>query len=380
MNLAGVTLEELTTDPHPALAAARETGPISWLPALGGWVVTTRQAAVDVMRDATRFTVDDPRFTTGRILGPSMLSTDGAEHVRHRSPFNGWFSDRAELQRLTAWMTERARSLVAGIEPDGRAELRDRIAAPLAAETVAHALHLDPPGAPTLLEWYRSIVDGVQRLTAGRDAGDAYDAYDDLARAVARTIEAAPPPPLAAANRALAPVEVTANAAVILFGGIETSEGATANALWHLLNHPDVLAAVRRDRSLVAGAVEESLRLEPAAATVDRYATIDVDMHGASIRAGDYVVVSIAGANRDPAVFPEPHRYLPGRPNVRSHTTFALGPHACLGIHLARAQTTAAIDAVLDGLDHIELGATATGPTGLVFRKAASLDSMWTRR
>ena len=381
MSLAAITIDELTADPHGALAHARDIGPIAWLPALDGWVVTGRRAAVDVMRDDERFTVDDPRFTTGQILGPSMLSTDGRAHSRHRAPFNGWFSDRGELQRLTAWMTDRARILVAELEPHGRAELRTALAAPLAAETVAHALRLDPPGAGALLEWYAAIVDGVQRLTAGLDAGGgAALAYRDLATAIEAASRPDPPPPLAQAFQALSPTEVVANAAVILFGGIETSEGATANALWHLLTHPDALATVRADRSLVAAAVEESLRLEPAAATIDRYATTDVELHGASIRAGDYVVVSLAGANRDPDVFADPDDFVLGRPNVRTHTTFALGPHACLGIHLARAQTTAAVEAVLDGFDHLELDVGAAGPVGLVFRKAASLDATWTPR
>lgn len=380
MRLDTVTLDDLAADPHPALAAARDAGPITWLPALEGWIVTTRRAAVDVMRDSVRFTVDDPRFTTGRILGPSMLSTDGAEHNRHRTPFTGWFSDRNELDRLTAWMKAHARQLTAEIEPTGRAELRTALAAPLAAATVAHALRLDPPGAPVLLDWYRSIVDGVQRLTAGLDAAGAPAAYRRLADAIGEATRGEPPEPLVEAVRELAPRDVAANAAVILFGGIETSEGATANALWHLLTNPEVLGAVRTDRTLLPGAVEESLRLEPAAATIDRYATADIELHGASIRAGDYIAVSLAGANRDPAVFHEPDHFALDRPNVRSHTTFALGPHACLGIHLARAQTIAGIDAVLDGLDGIELGPDAAGPHGLVFRKAASLDTNWTSR
>ena len=380
MNLDSLTLDDLTADPHPVLAAARAAGPITWLPALDGWLVTTRRAAVDVMRDPDRFTVDDPRFTTGQILGPSMLSTDGEDHTRHRTPFNGWFSDRGELDRLTTWMAARARTLTAELEPTGRAELRTALAAPLAAQTVAHALRLDPPGAAVLLEWYRSIVDGVQRLTAGLDAGDAPSAYRRLAAAIGEATRSEPPAPLVEAVRILAPAEVAANAAVILFGGIETSEGATANALWQLLTHPDVLATVRADRTLLAAAVEESLRLEPAAATIDRYATVDVDLHGASIRAGDYVVVSLAGANRDPEAFPEPDRFRLDRPNVRAHTTFALGPHACLGIHLARAQTIAGIDAVLDGFDGIELGRDAAGPHGLVFRKATALDTTWIPR
>ena len=71
----------------------------------------------------------------------------------------------------------------------------------------------------------------------------------------------------------LDPGEVVSNAAVIMFGGIETTEGMILNAVWYLLHRPDLFAAVVDDPGLVPAAVEESLRLEPAAAVVDRYAT-----------------------------------------------------------------------------------------------------------
>src|SRR5947199_6527002 len=84
---ATATLDELEDDPFPLLARLREREPVSWLPALGGWLVTRRDLALRVMRDSETFTVDDPRFSTGQVVGRSMLTTDGAEHGRHRDPF-----------------------------------------------------------------------------------------------------------------------------------------------------------------------------------------------------------------------------------------------------------------------------------------------------
>ena len=84
---AAATTEELEADPHPLLARLREHEPVSWLPALGGWLVTPRELALQVMRDPETFTVDDPRFSTGQVVGRSMLTLDGAEHGRHREPF-----------------------------------------------------------------------------------------------------------------------------------------------------------------------------------------------------------------------------------------------------------------------------------------------------
>ena len=84
---AAVTLEQLERDPHPMLARLRAEEPVSWLPALDGWIVTRRDLAMQVMRDAAAFTVDDPRFSTAQVVGPSMLSLDGDAHRRHRDPF-----------------------------------------------------------------------------------------------------------------------------------------------------------------------------------------------------------------------------------------------------------------------------------------------------
>src|SRR5919198_198459 len=84
---AGATLEELEESPYALPARLREAGPVSWLRVLDGWLVTRRDEALRVMRDAATFTVDDPRFSTGQVVGPSMLTLDGAEHAKHREPF-----------------------------------------------------------------------------------------------------------------------------------------------------------------------------------------------------------------------------------------------------------------------------------------------------
>src|SRR5215212_6256633 len=99
---AAVTLAQLELDPHPVLSRLREREPVSWLPALGGWLVTRRGLALEAMRDSEPFTVDDPRFSTGQVVGPSMLTVDGPEHGRHRDPFAPSFRLDAVRTRFTA--------------------------------------------------------------------------------------------------------------------------------------------------------------------------------------------------------------------------------------------------------------------------------------
>ena len=166
---------------------------------------------------------------------------------------------------------------------------------------------------------------------------------------------------------------------MLLSGGIETTEGMIATALMYLLSDAAALARVRADPSLLAGAVEETLRLEPAAATVDRYATRDVEFGGASIRAGDLVTISIAAANRDPAAFDDPDAFVLDRANARRHLAFAAGPHVCIGMHLARLEAHTALARTLERLPGLRLDPAHPAPAvrGLVFRKPPALHATW---
>jgi cytochrome P450 len=166
---------------------------------------------------------------------------------------------------------------------------------------------------------------------------------------------------------------------VLLFGGIETTEGMIANAIVHLLSHPDQLAAVRAEPELLANAIEESLRLEPAAAVIDRYATRAVELAGAPIGERELVVISIAGANRDPSVFPDPDRFDVRRENAKLHAAFAHGPHVCIGMHLARLEAQTGVARVLERLPGLRLDPDHPPvPRGLVFRKPGELRVRWT--
>ena len=374
---AALTLERLDADPYGPLAHLRETEPVAWVPVLDGWLVTRRDLCIAVMRDAGRFTVDDPRFSTAQVVGPSMLSLDGDEHRRHRDPFAQAFLRPEARNRFTERVQREARGLVDALAPAGRAEIHRDLAGPLAVRVVASALDLldVPPGV--VLGWYDEIVAAVDRVSVGGEIGTrARDAVSALSGQVAATIDQGRGV-LADATATLAPAEVVSNAAVMMFGGIETSEGMTTSLFWHLLGDPDQMAAVRADRSLIVNAVEESLRLEPAAGRVDRYATADTELAGASIRQGDLVIVSLTAANRDPATFADPDRFDLSRPNSRSHLAFAQGPHACVGIHLARLEAQSALEAVLDGWPGVRLDAGSTAPSGVIFRKPRSLPVSW---
>ena len=307
-----------------------------------------------------------------RATGVRSTASSGANEVHARLASFTW--------------TETGR-LVSVIEPRGAAELRRAVAGPLAVAVMAEALGLGRADPVQVLAWYDGIVAAVQAEAATAEAhapavGPAGTAaFAELAASL-REVIAAPGSAslLSEAAGPLTEAEVISNAAVMMFGGIETTEGMIANALLHLLSSPAQLELVLADRGLVPAAIEESLRLEPAAAVVDRYATTDARLGGAGVRAGDQVTVSIAGANRDPAVFGEPDVFDVRRPNAGRHLAFAHGPHFCLGAHLARLEAQVAIGILLGRLPRLRLDPRyPSAPRGLVFRKPPDLRVRWNR-
>ena len=381
---ASATIAELEgPSPHALHDRLRAAEPVSWLPVLDGWLVTRRDLVSEVMRDAVAYTVDDPRFTTAQVVGPSMLSLDGAEHARHRAPFAHAFRLDAVRTRFAAIVEELCDGLLDRIERYGEADLRTALSGPLSVATMAVALGLDdlPPDVP--LGWYRAIVTEVTDLSAGRPvSGKGEAAFDELARALVPVLERGAGSSLLADalkdGEGLTAEEAVSNAAVLLFGGIETTDGMIANLLHHVLSDETALAELREQPSLVENAVEESLRLEPAAAVLDRYTTGEVELAGVPLGERELVRVSLSAANRDPAVFSDPHRLDLHRPATRLHTTFAHGPHVCLGLHLARLEARVALTRVLERLPDVELApGHDSAPDGLVFRKPPELRVRW---
>jgi cytochrome P450 len=359
-----LTVEQLTGDPHPHWHRLRAEAPVVRVPALDGWVVLSHSAASAVLRDPDGFTVADPRFSTGQLFGPSMLSTDGAEHAR----FNTAFAPGLRIGSVRERFAEHVRIEVARLLAGRREiELRSQLAGPLAVSVMRELLGLTGIEPDTLLAWYAAIVHGVDRISAGSDAGSAaVQAHAELSAQIAAAIAGRRTE--LGSDDTLTPAEWVANAGILLFGGIETTEGMIALAAWHLLRHPEQAAAVGRNPALIPAAIEESLRLEPAAARVDRYTTRPVTVAGVRIPAGELVIVSLSAANRDPAVFENPDSFDLARPNANRQLAFAAGPHYCLGAQLARLETQAVLGELLSRQASL-VEERSEPPRGLVFRK-----------
>lgn len=371
---AALTTDTLERDPHPALAQLRAHEPVSWVPALGGWLVTRYDFAVVVMRDPETFTVQDERFSTARLVGASMLSLDGTEHTRHRAAFAAPFRPAAVRAQFAAAVQAECDALLDALAGAGAGDLRAQFAGPLAARVLTRALGLPADEADQVRAYYRAIVAAVDALTAGEAvpaAGAA--AHQALAQRLLDAAAEAGEGSLlrAAASSQLNAAELVANAIVLLFGGIDTTEGMIANALVLLLTAARPAPDLER-------VIEESLRLEPAAAMVDRYATADTQLASASISSGELVHVSLTASGRDPAVFADPDHAQLRTPRARGHLAFAQGPHVCVGVHLARLETRVALAAALQRLPGLRLDPDRPPRTrGLVFRKPDAVHAYW---
>jgi cytochrome P450 len=149
--------------------------------------------------------------------------------------------------------------------------------------------------------------------------------------------------------------ELVAMTFELILAGHETTSNAISNGMWLLLRHPDQLARLRQAPEAISGAVEEILRYEsPAPMALSRVATTDVDLGGTVVPEGESVLVLLAAANRDPAVFDDPHRFDVFRTD-NEQIGFGTGGHYCLGAALARIELNIVFPALLARLPGLRL-------------------------
>ena len=176
----------------------------------------------------------------------------------------------------------------------------------------------------------------------------------------------------------LSDAEMIANLLIVLFGGIETTESMIGNALWAVLSHPAIARTVVADPAKIEAVIEESMRWDPAVQSCTRFTTEPVEIRGVQIPANETVQCMLGAANRDPAHFPDPDRFDPGRANAGDHLAFGAGRHFCLGASLARIEAEQALVRVFAGLPGVRLDPSRpTRPHGHEFRTPPAVWVLW---
>jgi cytochrome P450 len=366
-----------------ALDRLRASEPVSWVPALGGWLVTNHALARDVLSPRSSFTVWADANLVRASLGVMMLTSDGEEHDRQRAPFDEPFRMRAVQERFAEPVAARVGALLEEIRPRGTCELAADFAAPFAIGVAGDVLGLGLDDVPRIQSFYDAfagamVYDGDPEPQRRADAARA-----ELDAILAGEIERARRVPDGSITSAVAnaPARVLDDAAlaaqlrVILFGAIETVESMVLNAVLLLLAHPDQLAVVRAEPARLGNAVDEAMRLIPPVAFIERWTDADTTLGGIALGPGEFVGVSTLAANRDPDVFGDPLVFDVRRPNSRHHLAFSFGVHHCLGFNMARMQGEVAVRAILE-LPALEL-VEAAEPRGFAFRKPDRLQLRW---
>jgi len=332
----------------------------------------------------TGTTVEAEENLVRASLGRMMLTTDGDEHTRLRTPFERPFRMRDVGDLFEGAIAAETEALLDGLVPDGQCELGEAFAAPLAVRMTGRVLGLSLDDVARIDGFYSAfagamVYDGdpePQRLAdAARGELDAV-LHADLARCRREPDASITSAVFNDPDTGVDDDETVAQLRVIMFGGIETIQAAIMNTLLLLLRDPAQLEAVHADRALLSSAVEESLRLIPPVAFIERWTSSPTTIGTVDLGPGEFLGASVLAANRDPRAFPDPLRYDVHRENARRHLAFSFGEHFCLGAHLARLEITEALGRLLDRLPGLRL-VDCEEPAGFAFRRPARLELAW---
>jgi cytochrome P450 len=368
----------------PSLDRLRESEPVSWAPALGGWLVTSYPLARNVLARTADFTVWAEPNLVRASLGVMMLTSDPPEHERQRQPFDEPFRMRSVRERFEGRVSARVDLLLDELSPRGSCELVVDFAAPFAVGVAGDILGLSLDDVPRIQGFYEAFAgamtyDGDPEPQRHADA--ARGALDEiLLRELARARER-PDGSITSAvvndpATELTDERIAAQLRVILFGAIETVESMVVNAVLLLLQHPEQLAVVRVEPGLVPNAVEEAMRVIPPVAFIERWTPAPTSIGGVELGRGEFVGISTVAAGRDPMVFEDPLRFDVRRENARHHLAFSFGVHHCLGFNMARLQGPIAVEAILERLPALQL-VDAPDPHGFAFRRPSGLHLRW---
>jgi cytochrome P450 len=164
----------------------------------------------------------------------------------------------------------------------------------------------------------------------------------------------------------------------LLPAGAETTSRSTASLAFGLLTHPDQLAEVQADRNLLPQAVEEGIRWETPLLNFMRETTCDTELGGVQIRAGSMMAVNLGSANHDETRWDDPEQFDIFRER-KPHIGFGHGAHVCIGMHLARLESSIIFNTLFDRLPGLRLDPEAPAPyvSGMMFRSPPRLDVVW---
>jgi cytochrome P450 len=307
----------------------------------------------------------------GDEKGRSVLEMDGVEHRAHRKAMQPQFKrTQTSTWWRERWLGDIIDRLVDRLKTKNKAELNIEYCARIPVHTITRAIGLSGDESLTFREAFvksglsplvtpeeRKVAAAtVERMLLDLVARRRVERQDDLVSSLIDTEVRLP-----GDIRPLTDREIMIHSRIVMIAGGGTTWRQMGITLWALLTHPEQLAAVKADRSLLAPAIEESLRWNATAPVFNRLVVADTEIDGVLIPEGSVVDICLGAANRDPARFERPDEYDLFRPH-RGHLGFGNGEHQCLGQDVARSEMIVGIEALLDAFPNIRLDPDAPAP------------------
>ena len=300
------------------------------------------------------------RFYGAPPMDSMMIAQNGPEHVRQRRIHNRFFSPSASA-RYAERVTVVAGKSVARLAGRTRAELVEDLIARYPMAVFLDLLGIPDDLGDQGLAWVRAIVTWLGSPMNEELAAPGRQAFTELRNYTDSLVAGAEPSDNLLGEVIRAHVveggfstEACSTAVVsLLLGGFETTIQMLSGTLAALLLHPDALARVRGDRTLIDAAVDEAFRWANPSAGLYRLLEKDTEVAGTRFAAGSMVYLCIAAAHYDPLVHRDPEVFDLDR--NASHLGFGLGAHYCVGAPLARIEVRAAVEALLDAFPNLRL-------------------------
>ncbi|MBA2945151.1 cytochrome P450 [Streptomyces himalayensis] len=358
-------------DPYPAYAELRARGRVHYYEPTNQWLVPRHADVTALLRDRRLGRTYQHRFSHeefGRqapraehepfhvLNDHGMLDLEPPDHTRIRRLVSKAFTPRT-VEQLRPYVHRLASELVAGLVAEGGGDLLTAVAEPLPVAVIAEMLGIPEADRPQLRPWSADICGMYELNPPEETAQRAVQASVEFSAYLRELIEARRKEPgedlisgLIAAydeGERLTEQEMISTCVLLLNAGHEATVNATVNGWWALFQHPDQLAALRADRSLLSTAVEELLRYDTPLQLFERWVLDDIEIGGTTIPRGSEIAMLFGSANRDPDAFADPDTLDLSRKD-NPHISFSAGIHYCIGAPLARIELAASLGALLD--------------------------------
>jgi cytochrome P450 len=333
---------------------------------------------VQVLRDNETYSSTVYEGVMGMVMGKTILQMDEPEHRVSRALVSPAFRSKMLARWEEGLVRTVVNELIDQFAERGKADLVRELTFNFPVQVIARILGLPRADYPRFQRWAIEITSVAANWDRGVAASEALRDYFSGVLAERR---ADPADDLISElvnvevdGQKLTDEEIYSFLRLLLPAGVETTYRATGSLLFALLTHPDQLARVIEDRTLLAQAIEESVRWEPPVTLILRRAMKTTELAGVKIDEGADVALLLGAANRDERKYENPDEFDMFR-DSKQHIGFGFGVHVCLGMHLARMESRVAVNTLFDRLGDLKLDPAAEDVhiEGMAFRSPLSL-------